>query len=68
MAGIRLSDSENNTVLRALSLYLWYCTRPEEERVNYPHTLPKTEQDDELIRARQVYERAYQKMCQNAGY
>ena len=68
MAGIRLSDSENNTVMHALSLYMWFLSQPDDKRPNYHHNLKREELEEEAIRARQVYDRAYWHMRKQAGY
>ena len=66
MAGIRLSNSENDTVLRALSLYMWYLSLPESDRPPFRLYLPN--EDDEKATARSMYDRAYWLKRKQAGY
>ena len=70
MAGVRLTDEENPTLIRALDLYAWYLSLPEHDRPRY-WTLTqrsRTEEETDLILTRQMRDRAYLHEMKKAGY
>lgn len=70
MAGVRLTDEENPTLIRALDLYAWYLSLPEHDRPRYWSVTQRSRLEDEtdLILTRQMRDRAYLHEMKKAGY
>ena len=68
MAGIKLTNTENDIALRALSLYLWYLNQPRENRPAHKVPLEPREEEDERIHALGMYGRAYRLRSKQQGF